>query len=143
MASQIFTGARGKLLLGTDELGDITGWTFRVDVELQRHKPIGKLQSGEIVPVDQTVSGTLDTVRIVNNPVTKRQLFGTRADLQAGGTEYTIHLVDEVTDVVLHTLTGVKFGSHEFRMDGKVIVAESMAFEAITEDDEFTSLTTP
>lgn len=140
MASQIFTGARGKILVGADEVGDINGITVRVDIEHARHKPIGRLPSKELVPVDLTVSGTIDTIRLVNNPLTKRKLFPNWKQLQGGGDEVTIQMVDDVTDAVLHIITGVKFTSKELRMDGKTIVAENVSFEGITEDDEFTSL---
>jgi hypothetical protein len=141
MASQIFTGARGKLFIGADEIGDVNGITIRVDIEHARHKPIGQLPSKELVPVDLTVSGTVDTIRLVNNPLTKRRLFPNWKQLQGGGDDVTMQIVDDVTDEVLHVVSGVKFTSKEFRMDGKTIVSENVSFEAITEDDEFTSLT--
>lgn len=141
MSSAILTGARGKVMIGTDEVGDITGITRRIDIELQRHKPIGQLPSKELVPVDLTVSGTMDTVRLVNNPLTKRKLFPNWKTLQGGGDDITIQILDDVTDVVLEVITGVKMSSTELRMDGKTIVAENVSFEGLTSDDEYTSLT--
>lgn len=136
--SDIITGARAALYLGSVKIAVCEGVTVSQEIQTEPHEPLDTVEPAEHVIVGMRASMTAQVTRVLNKPATQLGLFFNAAQAKNGGPELTAKVRDSVSGTVLYTVIGVKPTNRNTSFQARAKVMTDLSFVARSVQDEYT-----
>jgi hypothetical protein len=125
-------GARAKLYFnGTTLAGWATGVSATENIQLQRVDVLGDIDSKEIEPVGRTVTLQADFVRITGEGLADMGIWPDGGTLDViNFPEMTAEIQDDYDSSVVHTISGLRAESRNWRVDRSGVMTQNATFQA-------------
>lgn len=136
--SDIVTGARASLYVGTTKIATCTGVTVTQEIMTEPFEPLDTVSPQENVVVGMKASMSAQFTRFVDLPASFQGVWMTEAQAKSGGAELTAKIRDSVTGKVLYTCLGVKPTNLSVGFQARSMVAQDLNFVMRTMFDERT-----
>lgn len=135
---KVLSGARARFLIEGVPLLYATNVNYSEEIQYDPVEVLDLLEVAEFVPVAYRVTLSSQHVRVVSNPIKKRdgiRIFPSLPDILSAP-DLTGSLEDSVTGVVLASIQRVKASRYTVNVGARGIVLSDVEFVAIRIEDE-------